>query len=534
MNTGDKASFSRRKMFSRAAGAAFVTAAGGAVLADGLPTPARAAGTIIEPGAVAPAVVSLADAPTIAVDASAGNDFRLTVAASRTMGNPLNPVDGQKATFQITQGGSGSCVITWDSAYEFGSGLPQPTLSTATGQTDLLGFIYNQQLGKWLCIAFVQGYSSTVVPPPVGTYRLYPSVNGPSSPVSYSGPFQAGVLFEVTSGGTWLQGFWWWVCQSGQSTTAQTFVLWQVYSNGLGTLIPAATATSGALTAGQWNYVALTTPVPLAVGACYNATTAFSGSFPATDNQFGSGEPYAAGIVNGPLTAFSDQTGSQAAPFSMPQGVFGVSGTDPTAAMPSDGSNSANFWMDVQVTTTAPATASYRLWPSYPSIPGSPNGSMPYSLATEFQLSQPCTLDNIWFYSAANSAILPSRCAIWNVSTQTVVAGTDNTAPSWSGGPGSGWVSCSYSGLTLPAGDYKVAVFSPGGSYWFLATPGYWAAGDPGGNGITSGPLSAPGLLTAASPGQATYNEYTWAYPDSYGAAEAGENYWVDVEVTPS
>jgi hypothetical protein len=190
--------------------------------------------------------------------------------------------------------------------------------------------------------------------------------------------------------------------------------------------------------------------------------------------------------------------------------------------------------MDVQVTTTAPASTSYRIWPSYPKIPGSVNGSMPYVLATEFQLSHPCALDNIWFYSAASSVMLPSRCAIWNVSTQTVVAGTDNTAPSWSGGPGSGWVSCSYSGLTLPAGDYKVAVFSLGGSYWFQATTGYWAAGDPGGNGITSGPLTAPGESTAASPGQATYNEYTWAYPNSYGSAGSGENYWVDVEVTPA
>ena len=63
-----------------------------------------------------------------------------------------------------------------------------------------------------------------------------------------------------------------------------------------------------------------------------------------------------------------------------------------------------------------------------------------YTLATEFQLSQSCTLDNIWFYSASGATALPTRCAIWNVASQTVVTGTDNTSPSWSGAAGSGWV----------------------------------------------------------------------------------------------
>lgn len=31
--------------------------------------------------------------------------------------------------------------------------------------------------------------------------------------------------------------------------------------------------------------------------------------------------------VSGPLSAFSDQSGTQPAPFAMPQGVSGVSGT---------------------------------------------------------------------------------------------------------------------------------------------------------------------------------------------------------------
>ena len=92
---------------------------------------------------MAPAVVVLTDAATIAVDASLGNDFRVTIAGNRTMGNPSNPTDGQKITLQITQGAGGSSAITWGSVYQFSDGLPQPILSTTAGQTDLLAFIYN-------------------------------------------------------------------------------------------------------------------------------------------------------------------------------------------------------------------------------------------------------------------------------------------------------------------------------------------------------------------------------------------------------
>jgi len=365
-------------------------------------------------------------------------------------------------------------------------------------------------------------------------YRLFPSTNGPTSPVSYDGPFLAGVVFEVTSGGIWFDGYWWWVCPTGQSTTAQQFALWAIYNGGSGAaLMPGSAVTSGTLAAGQWNYVALPGPIPLALGACYNACTGFSGSFPDTDGQFGSGGPYVAGIVNGPLTGFSDQSGSLSAPFSMSQGVFGVAGTDPTAHMPANGWNSANFWMDLQVDANPPSGATYRLWPGYPVLPGGVSGdTTSYTLATEFRLSQSCTLDNIWFYSASGAAALPAQCGIWSVSSQSVVSGTGNTSPSWSGAAGSGWVSCAYSGVTLPAGDYKVAVFG-GGSKWYQVTVSYWGTAGAGTGGITAGPLTAPGLSGATSPGQSTYNLGSWAYPQTYESTSNGENYWVDVEVAP-
>ena len=157
---GPGQALSRRKVFKRAAGVAAVGAAG-TVLMEAVASPARAASaaTTVEQGALAPAVTMLTDAPTIAVDASQGNDFRVTLGASRTMGTPSNPADGQQIIFQITQGSSGSATITWGTGYEFSTELPEPTLSTAAGQTDLLGFIYNSAKSSWLLAAFVNGFS---------------------------------------------------------------------------------------------------------------------------------------------------------------------------------------------------------------------------------------------------------------------------------------------------------------------------------------------------------------------------------------
>src|SRR5271169_644670 len=121
----------------------------------------------------------------------------------------------------------------------------------------------------------------------MATYRLFSATDGPSSPVSWGGSFLAGVLFQVTTGGVWFDGYWWWVCNTGQSAAAQKFALWVVYADGSGTIIPAATVTSAALTAGQWNYITLAAPLPLSIGACYNACTGFTSSFPVTDNQYG-------------------------------------------------------------------------------------------------------------------------------------------------------------------------------------------------------------------------------------------------------
>ena len=354
----------------------------------------------------------------------------------------------------------------------------------------------------------------------------------------YTGNFLAGLAFQVINNGCWFGGFWWWVPTEGD-TGPQKFALWQVTNTDAGALVPGGTVMSGSLTAGQWNYVPLPQPVALTPTVAYVGATGWhaANGFPNTANQFGSGDLYSAGITNGPLQAYSDSGAANPVPHNwLAQGCFGVASADPTEAMPNQGSGSANFWMDVQVNDVPPDGASYRLWPGMP-VPlySIEDSALNFTLATEFKLSAACTLDSIWFYSPAGASQLPTSCGIWQVSTKSLVSGTENTTPAWSGPAGAGWVSCPYSGITLPAGDYKVAVCNSASSpqMWNLATIDYWSTGA-GGQGISVGPLSAPNLAQATSPGQGSYHQgTTFAWADTYAAASA-PCYWVDLEVTPA
>ena len=401
------------------------------------------------------------------------------------------------------------------------------------------------------------------------TYRLMDGASGrpgvgssgttPPGVTSYSGAFQAGTVFYVSQGGMWLNGYYWW-CPTGGDTGAQKFCLWQLTGVGsiAGTLVPNSAVTSGTLTAGAMNYVPLATPIPLSVGygsggaggSAYLAATGWTAvnGFPDSNFQFASGDPYSAGITNGPLKCSGDPTaggtGLQQADYS--QGMFGTGNTggaaDPTLNMPAGSSNSANFWIDVLVSTTPPAgyNGSYRIWPNKFDVAMTATGidlNDPYSLGTEFNLSVPCALDNIWFYSPSGASQLPTQCALWSVPLQAMVPGTLKTSPGWSGSAGSGWVSSSYTGVTIPPGDYKVAVWNASasgtGTGWNSYTIDYFTTLD-GQNGITNGPISVPNVSSATSPGQATYanSGSTFLYPDTYVASE-GQSYWVDIELTP-
>jgi hypothetical protein len=113
-------------------------------------------------GWLAPAVVTLTDAATVAVNAALGNDYRLLfttgVGASRIIGTPTNPVNGQSVSLDFQQPSSGGpCSVTWSTAWDFGAS-GTPTLSTAGSAVDVVGFRYHGGLSKWLCLGWKLGF----------------------------------------------------------------------------------------------------------------------------------------------------------------------------------------------------------------------------------------------------------------------------------------------------------------------------------------------------------------------------------------
>lgn len=379
------------------------------------------------------------------------------------------------------------------------------------------------------------------------TYRLFPSTNGPSVATSANTDWLSGVMFSVTGGVRWLDGYWWWVCNSGQTVTPQKFALWNRWGSSVGneTLVPGSVVTSGTLTAGQWNYVPLPAPIQLGPGALYVAATGWAATgIPLTSQQFGSvgPGPYVNGIVNGPLTAWSDSTNGGTNNYSsvpgavvgsqIGQGLFTAGGgTDPSAAMPATVQNSDNFWIDIQIDDTAPSGygGSYRFDPNMAELGNftldTANG---FTLGKEFSLSRACAVTNGWFYSPAGVSQLPSKIGVYRVSDQVLIG--VNNSPSWSGAAASGWISSPMPGVTLQAGvNYKYVVFQGSNVIWNAAVANYWATGF-GANGLTSGPLTAPDNA-GATPGQESYHQAaTISYPDTGAGPFA---YGLDLEVTP-
>lgn len=107
-----------------------------------------------------PAFITLTDAATVTLDASAGNFFRLTIGGNRTLANPTGTgiCDGTKIIIRVTQDGTGGRTLAYDTQYRFSTDLPSPTLSTGIGDVDYLGFIYNEPENKWDFVGKVFGF----------------------------------------------------------------------------------------------------------------------------------------------------------------------------------------------------------------------------------------------------------------------------------------------------------------------------------------------------------------------------------------
>jgi hypothetical protein len=358
------------------------------------------------------------------------------------------------------------------------------------------------------------------------TYRLFGNHSGPvTAAATGSDGLVTSLLFEMTTGGGWLEGYWLWVCDKGQPTAPQKFTLWIPYQGAhyanTGEIIPETTVTSAKLVPGQWNFVPLPHAVPLSIATWYRLETGAVGGVPVSQNMWGPRDPWAKGITSGPLFAPSSGPNSTDQCATAP-------GSDPTKVVASYSQGSPYFWLDVQITTKAPAGSSFRLWPSMPLIVAPPKttdsdqaDTSEQSTGTEFWLSAECKLHKIWFFSpipnpvagTPAAALLPGACAIFDIANQNMVDGTirgtpgadPTTIPDWrrpdgkAAKPGDGWVYCAYEGIRLPAGKYKTAVYCYGGGttkdyryYFFQEQRFYFGSVIDDNTGVVTGPATAP------------------------------------------
>lgn len=122
--------------------------------------PVGPSGTAI--AALVPAVVTLTDGSSVALNAASGNDFRWSLGgASHTLAAPSNPANGQLITIAIKYGGSFTPLF--NSVFDFGAG-GQPSWTATSGKTDYCGFRYDSALngaaGEWAYQGSILGLTS--------------------------------------------------------------------------------------------------------------------------------------------------------------------------------------------------------------------------------------------------------------------------------------------------------------------------------------------------------------------------------------
>lgn len=110
-------------------------------------------------GSSGPTVVQLGSVSgTINTDASLGDIFDLTLAASGTLANPTNPTDGQSIRWRISHNAN-SLVLNFGNQFKIPSSATSPLpISSTSGSMDILGATYDSSRNKWDIIAFVPGY----------------------------------------------------------------------------------------------------------------------------------------------------------------------------------------------------------------------------------------------------------------------------------------------------------------------------------------------------------------------------------------
>jgi len=84
-------------------------------------------------------ITALTDAATVSINFASSNNFSVTLAGNRTLGNPSNVVAGQSGFIAVTQDGTGSRTLSYSSNWDFAQGVA-PTLTTTAGAIDVIAY----------------------------------------------------------------------------------------------------------------------------------------------------------------------------------------------------------------------------------------------------------------------------------------------------------------------------------------------------------------------------------------------------------
>lgn len=108
-------------------------------------------------------VATLDYATNIAIPASLGSTFRVTLAGNANLVAPLKPTDGQTITLEIQQDATGSRTLTLDTtagAFKYGTDatLVAWVLSTTANAIDVATFKYRASLDRWMVLGLMRGY----------------------------------------------------------------------------------------------------------------------------------------------------------------------------------------------------------------------------------------------------------------------------------------------------------------------------------------------------------------------------------------
>ena len=85
-------------------------------------------------------ISALSDAATIAVDFNTAQNWSVTLAGNRTLGNPTNITAGQTGSIFVTQDGTGGRTLSYGSNWKFPAGTA-PTLTTTANAVDRIDYI---------------------------------------------------------------------------------------------------------------------------------------------------------------------------------------------------------------------------------------------------------------------------------------------------------------------------------------------------------------------------------------------------------